>query len=447
MITAFKNIFKIPDLRKRVLFTFAMVAVFRVGSFIPTAGIDGQQLSEFFKEVANSQGGSLFGIMNLFTGGAMQRCTTFALGVMPYISASIILQLLTAVIPMLEKLMREGEEGRRKLTQYTRYLTVFLAMFQAFFISLWLENPEHFHGKVIVPPDMVGISFRMLTMLTLTAGTIFLMWCGEQVTEKGVGNGMSILITMGIISEIPVALNVTYQLFVTGGRNPMTMFLLLFLLIFVISAVILILQGQRRIPVQYARRMVGRKVYQGQSTFIPLKVNYAGVIPIIFASSMLLFPATIGSFVNLGFLRSVSNWLSPGSMVYICVYALLIVFFTYFWTATQFNPIQWAEDLKRTGAFVPGIRPGRTTAEYLDMVMTRITMSGAIFLALIAVLPQLITGSLKIPYLTAHFFGGTSLLIIVGVVLDTVKQVESHLLMRNYEGFLRKGKIKARGNY
>lgn len=444
MISAFRNIFKIPDLRKRVLFTFAMIAIYRVGSYIPTAGIDGQQLSEFFKEMTARQGGSLFGMMNLFTGGAMERCTTFALGVMPYISASIILQLLTAVVPALEKLVREGEEGRRKITQYTRYGTVFLAMFQAFFISMWLENPEHFGGKAIVPPEMVGWSFRMLTMFTLTAGTIFLMWVGEQITERGIGNGMSILITMGIISEIPVAANVTYNLFVTGGRNPLTLVVLVALLLIVISSVILILQGQRRIPVQYARRMVGRKIFQGQSTFIPLKVNYAGVIPIIFASSMLVFPATIGGFVNMGFLRTISNLLTPGQPVYIGLYAFLIIFFTYFWTATQFNPIQWSEDMKRTGAFIPGIRPGRATAEYLDTVMTRITLSGAIFLAVIAILPHLVTAGMKIPYLTAHFFGGTGLLIIVGVVLDTVKQVESHLLMRNYDGFLKKGRIKSR---
>ncbi len=446
MISAFGNIFKIPELRNKILFTLGFIAVYRLGSYIPTSGVDGHQLSQFFEDISRRQGGSIFGIMNLFSGGALNNCTIFALGIMPYISASIVLQLLTAVIPHLERLMREGEQGRKKLIQYTRYGTVALSLFQSFFIALWLENPGSFGGRLIVPHP--GWTFRLLTMLTLTSGTAFLMWIGEQISERGIGNGISLLITAGIISRIPSAGEMTYRMMVSGteggGRHPAILILMGAMLIGVIIGVILITQGQRKIPVQYAKRIIGRKMYGGQSTYIPLRVNYAGVIPIIFASSILLFPATIGSFVHVGFLGKVSGWLSPGRFTYECLYVLLIIFFSYFWTATQFNPIQWSEDMKRNGAFIPGVRPGKATADMLDSVMTRITLSGSIFLAVIAILPSIISSWMKIPYLIASFFGGTGLLIIVGVMLYTMKQIESHLLTRHYDGFMRKGKLKGR---
>ncbi|MDP8262905.1 MAG: preprotein translocase subunit SecY [Candidatus Ancaeobacter aquaticus] len=446
MLAAFRNIFKIPDLRKKVLFTAGLLIVVRIGAYIPTAGVDGFQLNQFFEDMASRSGATLFGMMNLFSGGALNNCTIFALGIMPYISASIVLQLLTAVIPFLERMVREGESGRRKLTQYTRYGTVVLALFQAFFIALWLENPAAFNGRIIVPDP--GWAFRILTMLTLTSGTVFLMWIGEQITERGIGNGISILITVGIISRLPSAVGMTYNLMKPGveggGRNPLLLVLMVAMFLGVVFAVILLTQGQRKVPVQYAKRVVGRKVYGGQSTYIPLKVNYGGVIPIIFASSILLFPATIGSFINTPILRTFSMWLSPGSFLYSMCYVLLIIFFCYFWTATQFNPIQWADDMKKNGAFVPGVRPGKATADMFDSIMTRITLSGALFLAVIAILPSIISGWLKIPYLVASFFGGTGLLIIVGVLLDTMRQIESHLLTRHYDGFMKKGKMRGR---
>ncbi len=446
MLAAFANTFKIPELRTKILITMGLVVVFRLGAFIPTAGVDGHQLSQFFDDISTRQGGSIFGIMNLFSGGALNNCTIFALGIMPYISASIVLQLLTAVIPYLERLMREGEQGRKKLIQYTRYGTVALSLFQAFFIALWLENPQSFDGRLIVPHP--GWGFRILSMITLTSGTAFLMWIGEQISERGIGNGISLLITAGIVSRIPAAGEMTYQMIVPGvegsGRHPAILILMAAMLIAVVIGVILITQGQRKIPVQYAKRIVGRRMYGGQSTYIPLRVNYAGVIPIIFASSILLFPATIGSFVNTPFLQKVSGWLSPGALPYESLYVLLIIFFSYFWTATQFNPIQWSEDMKRNGAFIPGVRPGKATADMLDSVMTKITLSGSIFLAIIAILPSIISSWLQIPYLIASFFGGTGLLIIVGVMLDTMKQIESHLVMRHYDGFMKSGHIKGR---
>lgn len=448
MLSAFTNIFKIPELRKRLLFTLGLMAVCRVGAYVPTQGIDGYQLAEFFESIARTQGGTLFGIMNLFSGGAMEKCTIFALGIMPYISASIIVQLLTAVFPALERLSKEGETGRKKLLQYMRYGTVLLSLFQSFFIAMWLENPAHFNGRVIVPDP--GWMFRIMTMITLTSGTAFLMWIGEQITERGIGNGSSIIITIGILAQLPTACVLTYQIMIPGamggGRHPLVFVAMIAMLAAVIAGVIMVTQGQRRIPVQHAKRVVGRRVFGGQSTYIPLRVNYAGVIPVIFASSILLFPATIGSFVNWGPLAAVSQILMPGGWLYESTYMLLIVFFCYFWTATQFNPIQWAEDMKKNGAFVPGVRPGRTTAEFFDFVMTRITLAGAIFLAVIAVFPSLVSSRylLDIPYLIAQFFGGTGLLIIVGVLLDMVRQIESHLIMHNYEGFMKKGRIRGR---
>lgn len=447
MLRALANSFKIPDLRKKIIFTLALIGVYRIGCYIPTPGIDGKALAQFFENVAKAQGGTLFGIMNMFSGGAMERLTIFALGIMPYISASIILQLLATVIPQLEKLSKEGEVGRKKIIQYTRYSTILLSIIQSLFIAIWLENPERFQGLQIVPSP--GWPFRLLTVLTLTTGTAFIMWLGEQIQEFGIGNGISLIITAGIISRIPTAL---YQLFVLFSPlsptqrqiQPFTFFLMIFMLVAVVGAVTLITQGQRKIPVQYAKRVIGRKIYGGQSTYIPLKVDQAGVIPIIFAQSIILFPATIASLIPSPALQRIAESLTRGEFLYNSLYAVLIIFFCYFYTAVVFNPLDISENMKRYGGFIPGVRPGRPTAEFLDFIVTRITLTGAIFLAIIAVLPSLISAWLKIPYLVASFFGGTGLLIVVGVMLDTMKQVESHLLMRHYEGFMKRGHIRGR---
>jgi len=447
MLSAFANLFKIPDLKRKVLITAALIAVYRVGAFIPTPGIDGSKLALFFENIAKTQGGTLFGMINMFSGGAIQRLTIFALGIMPYISASIILQLLTAVIPSLERISREGEEGRKKIIQYTRYGTVVLAVIQSFFIALWLENPARFQGMQIV--QFPGWWFRVLTVITLTSGTAFIMWLGEQIQEYGIGNGISLIITAGIVSRIPAAISQLAQLvsFGAAGKSQIQPFTLLFMgvmLVGVVVAVVAITQGQRKIPIQYAKRVVGRKIYGGQSTYIPLRVNQAGVIPIIFAQSIILFPATIAGLVPSAAVQNIASMLTRETFVYNIVYSLLIIFFCYFYTAITFNPIDISNNMKRFGGFVPGIRPGKQTAEYLDFIMTRITLPGAVFLSIIAVLPSIISRSLKIPYLVASFFGGTGLLIIVGVMLDTMRQIESHLLVRHYEGFMKKSRLKGR---
>jgi preprotein translocase subunit SecY len=447
MLEAFVNTFKIPDLRKKILLTLALIAVYRVGTYIPTPGVDGAKLAIFFNNLARTQGGALFGIMNMFSGGAISRLTIFALGIMPYISSSIILQLLTAVIPALEKLAKEGEAGQKKIVQYTRYGTVLLAVVQSFFIAVWLENPARFQGLQIV--QFPGWAFRILTVITLTSGTAFIMWLGEQIQEYGIGNGMSLIITAGIISRIPTAMYQVYSLFSPfapekAQLEPFTLILMIVMLVGVIIAVILVTQGQRKIPIQYAKRVVGRKVYGGQSTFIPLRVNQGGVIPIIFAQSIILFPATIAGFIPNQTFQKIAMSLTKGEWVYNISYSVLIIFFSYFYAAISFNPVDVADNMKKYGGFVPGVRPGKQTAEYLDFIMTRITLPGSIFLALIAVFPSIVSGMLKIPYLVASFFGGTGLLIIVGVMLDTMKQIESHLLMRHYEGFMKKGRLRSR---
>jgi len=447
LLAAFANLFKIPDLKRKILITAALIAVYRIGAFIPTPGIDGAKLAMFFDNIAKTQGGTLFGMINMFSGGAIQRLTIFALGIMPYISASIILQLLTAVIPALERLSREGEEGRKKITQFTRYGTVILAIVQSFFIALWLENPARFQGMQIV--QFPGWSFRVLTVITLTSGTAFIMWLGEQIQEYGIGNGISLIITAGIISRLPSAIYQLVQLLSPFSPeksqiDPFTLVLMAGMLITVVVAVVAITQGQRKIPIQYAKRIVGRKIYGGQSTYIPLRVNQAGVIPIIFAQSIILFPATIAGLIPSQAVQNVAAVLTRQTLVYNALYSVLIIFFCYFYTAITFNPIDISNNMKRFGGFVPGIRPGRQTAEYLDFIMTRITLPGAMFLAIIAVMPSLISKALKIPYLVASFFGGTGLLIIVGVMLDTMRQIESHLLVRHYEGFMKKGRIKGR---
>lgn len=441
------NSFKIPDLKKRLIITGALIAIYRMGCYIPTPGIDGAALAEFFSRIARTQGGTIFGIINMFSGGAMEKLTIFALGIMPYISSSIILQLLTAVIPALEKMAKEGKAGYEKINQFTRYGTVALAIVQSFFIALWLENPARFEGlRIVMSP---GWGFRIITVLTLTTGTIFIMWLGEQIQERGIGNGISLIITAGIISRIPTAM---HQLFVlvspfSASRRqiqPVTLVVMAIFLVAVVFSVIMITQGVRKIPVQYARRIVGRKIYGGQATYIPLKVDTSGVIAIIFAQSIILFPATLASFIpNPGFQRLAQN-LIRGQVLYTVIYALLIIFFCYFYTAIVFNPQDLSENMKKYGGFIPGIRPGASTAEFLDYVMTRITLAGAAFIAVIAIFPDFIMAWLKVPYLVASFFGGTGILIIVGVMLDTLKQIESHLLTHHYEGFIKGGHMRGR---
>lgn len=441
MIKGLIRSFRIPELKKKILFTLGMIVVFRLGAYVPIPGINAQALAQFFE----SKSGTLFSLMNMFSGGAMKRATVFALGIMPYISASIIIQLLTAVVPYFEKLAKEPD-GRKVITKYTRYGTVALCMVQSLFIASWLENPANFQGLQMV--QFTGWPLRLLIMITLTTGTAFLMWLGEQISASGIGNGISIIITAGIISRIPPALTQFMDYIMPFGHEaqitPPTILLMITMLLGVIVSVILITQGQRKIPVQYAKRIVGRKIYGGHSTYIPLRVNQAGVIPIIFAQSVLLFPRTITGFTQNQLLVTIAKWLTGGHLVYTIVYSLLIIFFTYFYTAIVFKPHDVAQNLKRVGGFIPGIRPGKPTEHYFDYILGRITLPGAIFLAIIAVLPSLISAWLKIPYLISSFFGGTGILIIVGVMLDTMQQIESHLVMRHYEGFMKKGKLKSR---
>ncbi len=447
MISSFANCFKIPELKKKILFTLGIIAAYRIGCFIPTPGVNGATLAEFFQRMSEGQNGSIFGIMNMFSGGALSKMTVFSLGIMPYISSSIIMQLLTAVIPALEKLSKEGQAGYHKINQYTRYGTLGLAFVQSFFISLWLESPQAFQGLQVV--NNPGWIFRIVTVLTLSSGTLLLMWLGEQIQEKGIGNGISLIITAGILSRAPSAFKTLTMLLSpnSGGAaqlQPLTLVLMIGFLIGVIICITLITQAQRKIPVQYARRIVGRKVYGGQSTYIPLKVDTAGVIAIIFAQSIILFPATLASFIPHQGFQSIAGMLQRGSALYYIIYGLLIVFFCYFYTAIVFNPAEVAENMKKHGGFIPGVRPGTQTADYLDFVMTRITLTGALFICAIAVMPDAIMASFKVPYLVASFFGGTGILITVGVMLDTMKQIESHLLMRHYDGFMKSGQMKGR---
>ncbi|MBF0618869.1 MAG: preprotein translocase subunit SecY [Candidatus Omnitrophica bacterium] len=445
---ALATCFKVEDLRKKILFTLGIVAIYRLGCFVPTPGIDAVALGRFFARIAQtSGGGNVFTIMNMFSGRSLEKLTIFSLGVMPYISSSIIMQLLTAVIPSLEKLSKEGQAGYQKINQYTRYGTVVLALIQSFFIALWLESPQAFGGIQVV--ESPGWLFRLTTVLTLTTGTLMIMWLGERIQEQGVGNGMSIIITAGILSAAPAAVEQTLMLLspkTAGGAQlqPLTVLVMFFLLVFVVLATTLITQAQRRIPVQYARRMVGNKAQGGQNTFIPLKVDTSGIIAIIFAQSIILFPATIASFLPSQGLHSFASLLARGHWLYYTLYGALILFFCYFYTAIVFNPTDVAENMKKHGGFVPGVRPGKATADYLDFVMTRITLVGALFICFIAVSPDMIMASAKVPYLVASFFGGTGILITVGVMLDTMKQVEAHLQMHDYEGFMQSGHLRGR---
>jgi preprotein translocase subunit SecY len=426
-LQSFQNVFKIPELKRRVIMTAVLLIAYRIGAHVPTPGIDGEALARVFDQAQNT----LLGMVDLFSGGNLRRLSIFALGIMPYISASIILQLLTVVIPALERLAKEGEAGRKKITQYTRYGTIVLSIVQSIGIAIGLESMRP-DGIPIVPHP--GWGFRLLTMITLTAGTALIMWIGEQISEKGIGNGISLIIFAGIVVRLPSAILASYTLIVNREMSLFTFLIIVAAMVAVTAAVVLMQEGQRKIPVQYAKRVVGRRVYGGQSTHIPLRINTAGVIPVIFASSLILFPATILRFWQHPWMQAFADALSPGRLPYTLLYMGLIVFFTYFYTAIVFNPIDLADNMKKYGGFIPGVRPGKKTAEYIDRTLTRITLPGAIFLALISVLPDFLIRWFNTPF----YFGGTSLLIVVGVALDTVRQMESHLLMRNYEGFLRK---------
>lgn len=436
MISGLQNISKIPELRNRILFTFGMLAVYRIGIFVPTPGIDTQALGAFFE--AQAKGGSLLGLIDMFTGGALSQFSVFALGIMPYISASIIIQLLTVVIPYLERLSKEGDAGRKKITQYTRYGTVGLSIIQGMGIAFGLENMKSPIGDLVVPTP--GWGFRIMAVLTLTAGTAFLMWLGERISENGIGNGISMIIFAGIVARFPSAIFNTAQLMRTGEMSIFMMLIIGLIMIAVVGAIILMERGHRKIPVQYAKRVVGRKVYGGSSTHLPLRVNTAGVIPPIFASSLLMFPATIANFIDHPWAQGMANLLSPGAIFYNVVYILLIIFFCYFYTAVQFNPVDVADNMKKYGGYIPGIRPGKRTADYIDKVLTRITLGGALYLSAVCVLPTILIRQFNVPF----YFGGTALLIVVGVALDTMTQVESHMLTRHYEGFLKKGRLKGR---
>ncbi len=434
MLGGLRNTAALPELRRRLIFTFLMLAVYRIGVQIPTPGINGEALAAFFEKNA----GTLFGMFNMFSGGALENFSIFALGIMPYISASIIIQLLTVVIPQLEALSKEGESGRRKITQYTRYGTVGLSLIQSLFISAGLEGMSGPGGEAIVM--VPGWQFKIMTIITLTSGTAFIMWLGEQMTERGIGNGISLIIFAGIVARMPAAIVNTLQMVSAGEMNVLFLVFLLVMMVFVVGIIIFFETAQRRIPIQYAKRVVGRKVYGGQSSHLPLKINVAGVIPPIFASSIMMFPATIGGLIQIDWIQRVSASLNPGTIYYYILFTAFIVFFCFFYTAVTFNPVDVAENLKKHGGFIPGIRPGKKTADFIDKALTRLTVIGAIYVSVICVMPTMLISKYNVPF----YFGGTALLIVVGVAIDTISQIESHMVMRNYEGFMKKGRIKGR---
>jgi preprotein translocase subunit SecY len=458
VIESFRNIFAIPELRKRVLFTFGLLAVYRIGCNIPTPGIDPQALVEFMAAMQNT----LLGFVNTFTGGSLKRVAVFALGIMPYITSSIILQLLTVVWPYLEKLSKEGELGRRKITQYTRYLTMGISLIQSAGISLWLEKTTTPGGAPLVPHP--GWGFRIITMLTLTTGCAFVMWLGEQITERGVGNGISLIIFAGIVVGLPGAIVQTVSSLQSGTTSVLKMLILIVFMFAVVAFIVYMERAQRRIPVQYAKRVVGRRIYGGQNTYLPLRVNTGGVIPVIFASSVVMIPTTIAGMFQNEWLQNIADAISWGQPIYYLLYASAIIFFSYFYVSIIFNPADTAENLRKYGGFIPGIRSGRRTAEYIDRILTRLTLVGAVYLAAVSILPEFLLSGMKVeglpfigPTLDAmmpawftqgmgiqFYFGGTSLLIVVGVAMDTVQQVESQLVMRNYEGFMKRGRIRGR---
>ena len=463
MISAFTNTMKIPELRERIFFTLSMIVIVRIGAAITLPGVDPTVLQEWLRQLSQQDSdkaaAAVMALLNVFSGGGLQNCALFALGIMPYISASIMMQLLTAVVPQLSKLARE-DGGRQKINMYTRYVTIVLCVFQGYLLAKSLVNPEsnmflsglseiiQNSGRELVPEP--GFMFLFTAVLTILAGTMVLMWIGDQITDRGVGNGISIIITVNIISSLPGALVQVWNTFIVGSDqtsalNPIKLVILLAFLLFVIAAIISITQAQRRISVQYAKRVVGRKVYGGQTQYMPLKVNYSGVMPIIFAQAILLFPVPIlgMAFPTARWASQLSQTLTTGSFYYI-LSGVMIFFFSYFWVATMFQPNQIADDLKRNGGYIPGVRPGKPTAEFLDHTMSRLTFAGAIFLTIIAVLPALLSSKMGVPPLAAQFFGGTSVLILVGVLLDMMRQIETHLIQRHYDGFLRKGRIRGR---
>ncbi len=458
MIESFRNIFAIPDLRKRVLFTFGLLGVYRIGCHIPSPGVDPNALLDFMQSQANG----LLGFVNTFTGGSLQKIAVFALGIMPYITASIILQLLTVVWPYLEKLSKEGELGRRKITQWTRYGTVLISIIQGTGIAIWLERMSAPGGAALVPNP--GWGFRMLTVLTLTTGTAFIMWLGEQISERGIGNGISLIIFAGIVVGLVPAVGTTVDMMQKGNLSPVVLVPLLVFMVLVVAFIVYMERAQRRIPVQYAKRVVGRKVYGGQSTYLPLRVNTGGVIPVIFASSVVTVPTVISNMIQNEGVQRIANYLSYGQPIYYLLQVLAIVFFSYFYVSIIFNPTDLADNMRKYGGFIPGIRPGKRTAEYIDRILTRLNLVGALYLSAVTVLPEFLLTGFHVagipllgpriagffpPWFTEgmgiqFYFGGTSLLIVVGVAMDTIQQVESQLVMRNYEGFMKRGRIRGR---
>ena len=464
LLETLRNIWAIEDLRKRVLFTFGLLAVYRLGSHIPTPGVDPVALSEFFKAMS----GGVFGFLDLFSGGALRRLSVFALGIMPYISASIILQLLTVVWPYLEKLSKEGEMGRRKINQYTRYGTIALSIVQSLGVAFWLKGQAAPGGAPLVPPHVQdalwGLGFPIMTILTLTTGTAFIMWLGEQISERGIGNGISLIIFAGIVVNLPHAVFTTLEDVRTGQRNLFAMLLLLVFMILVVAFVVFMERAQRRIPVQYAKRVVGRKVYGGSNTYLPLRVNTAGVIPVIFASSILVIPTTITSMIKQPWAQAIGNQVKVGEPLYYLLQLVGIIFFAYFYTSIVFNPIDTADNMRKYGGFIPGIRPGKKTSDYIDRVLTRITFVGSLYLAAVCILPEFLIAGVHVNQIPGigswldaslpiwfteglnlnFYFGGTSLLIVVGVAMDTIQQIESQLVMRHYDGFMKRGRIRGR---
>ncbi len=458
MLASIRNIFSIPDLRKRVIFTLFILAVYRIGAQIPNPGISGSALAEFWE----MQKGTIFGMMDLFTGQNMSRMTIFALGIMPYISASIILQLLQVVWPYLEKLSKEGELGRKKITQYTRYGTLFICIIQSFGISMLLEGLKSPGGLAIVPNP--GWGFKFMTVLTLTTGTVFIMWLGEQISERGIGNGISLIIFAGIVVNFPRGVQSVVEGLRTGDMDPLRLIFLVVLMLLVIAIIVFVERGQRRIPVSYAKRVVGRKIYGGQSTHLPLRVNTGGVIPIIFAASVITIPSTIAQMIKVPFIQNIAQQFIPGMPLYSLFYIGAIIFFTYFYVSIIFNPTDVADNLRKYGGFIPGIRPGKNTSDFIDSVLSRLTLIGAIYLAAVAILPDFLTRGFRVatlPFIGSFldqnlprwftqglnvdfYFGGTSILIVVGVAMDTLQQIEAQLVMRHYDGFMRRGRLKGR---
>jgi len=428
------SISKLPELRKRIIFTLFALAIVRFGTYVPTPGIDTEVLKALFDRAS----GTLFGMFNLFSGGAMERFSIFALGVMPYISSSIIMQLLTVVVPSVQRLSKEGDLGRKKITQYTRYGTLVLCIVQALFIAKGLESAKGNGGEAVVLNP--GVNFKLLTIITLSTGTCFLMWLGEQITERGIGNGISMIIFANIAVEIPSGFTNTVKLFKTGQISAFAVLSLLVFMVAVVAFIIFMERSQRRIPINYAKRVVGRKMFGGQTSHLPLKLNSAGVIPPIFASSLLMFPATIAQYSDNPVLKFITDAMNGNTMTHNLVYVGLIVFFTFFYTAVTFNPVDVAENLKRNGGFVPGIRPGKSTSDFMDKVLTRITLAGAVYLSIVCILPNVVSSEWKVPF----YFGGTSLLILIGVALDTVSQIESYLITRHYDGFIKNAKLRGR---